>query len=265
MLYALLMKKIFCVFLLITSLSCTSPGEDLFQGYTEGKFVYISSPIGGTLELLKVDSGQSVAQGDPLFSLEQDLESAAMEEARETLQQTEHNLDDLRKGLRAPDLEAIKARREQAEEYLKLSEKEYQRRVQLFKNSSISEDELERTRTDFHIAEQKVEQVRAELESGGLGGREDLIRAAESRVKAAEARLVQIRWTLDQKTKTAPVGGLVFDTNYQQGEWVGAGRPEVALLPPENIKIRFFVPERLIKRLHPGQEVEVIITDDTPI
>ena len=28
-----------------------------------------------------------------------------------------------------------------------------------------------------------------------------------------------------------------------RGEWVAAGAPVVALLPPENIKVRFFVPE----------------------
>jgi HlyD family secretion protein len=41
------------------------------------------------------------------------------------------------------------------------------------------------------------------------------------------------------------------------GEVVPAGRPIVALLPPENVRIRFFVPETEIARLSLGQPVRV--------
>ena len=36
---------------------------------------------------------------------------------------------------------------------------------------------------------------------------------------------------------------LVYDTLYREGEFVAAGLPVVALLPPKNIKVRFYVPE----------------------
>ena len=35
----------------------------------------------------------------------------------------------------------------------------------------------------------------------------------------------------------------MFDTLYREGEWVAAGNPVVELLPPDNVEIRFFVPE----------------------
>ncbi len=52
--------------------------------------------------------------------------------------------------------------------------------------------------------------------------------------------------TSPQKRQTAPQAGLVFDTLFREGEWVAAGRPVVALLPPRNIKVRAFVPEQRI-------------------
>ena len=46
--------------------------------------------------------------------------------------------------------------------------------------------------------------------------------------------------------------GLIFDTLYRAGEWVPAGRPVLALLPPPNIKVRAFVSEARIGQIHPG-------------
>jgi HlyD family secretion protein len=49
----------------------------------------------------------------------------------------------------------------------------------------------------------------------------------------------------------------VFDTLYREGEWVPAGRPIVQILPPENIEVRFFVPEPVAGKLQIGQNIKV--------
>jgi len=41
---------------------------------------------------------------------------------------------------------------------------------------------------------------------------------------------------------------------YRVGEWVPAGSPVVSLLPPGNIKVRFFVPETVVGALKVGQQ-----------
>jgi HlyD family secretion protein len=49
----------------------------------------------------------------------------------------------------------------------------------------------------------------------------------------------------------------VQDTLYRQGEWVAAGNPVVVLLPPENLKARFFVPQEMLPRIKTGETVNV--------
>jgi HlyD family secretion protein len=49
----------------------------------------------------------------------------------------------------------------------------------------------------------------------------------------------------------------VQDTLYRAGEWVATGNPVVELLPPANIKVRFFVPQAALPRIKPGQTVSV--------
>jgi HlyD family secretion protein len=84
----------------VLSGGCTDTGENSFQGYVEGEFVYVASPLGGRLETLSVRRGQTVKVGDPLFQLEKDSEKAAVQEALERLRQAQNRLADLQKGKR---------------------------------------------------------------------------------------------------------------------------------------------------------------------
>ena len=49
----------------------------------------------------------------------------------------------------------------------------------------------------------------------------------------------------------------MYDTLYRVGEWVQAGNPVVQMLPPQNLKVRFFVPEAAIASLAPGRTVAI--------
>lgn len=84
--------------------------------------------------------------------------------------------------------------------------------------------------------------------------KEDLDRA-QARNDQDKAQLAQIKWQLDQKTVKSPVAGTVIDTFYRVGEFVPASFAVVKLLPPQNIKVRFFVPEMDVGKIKVGQAV----------
>ena len=65
------------------------------------------------------------------------------------------------------------------------------------------------------------------------------------------------RWAFDQKQQFAPAAAMVQDTLYRQGEWVAAGNPVVILLPPANIKVRFFVPQAMLPQIKTGEMAKV--------
>ena len=72
-------------------------------------------------------------------------------------------------------------------------------------------------------------------------------------------RLTQAEWNFSQKKRAAPQTGLVYDTMFREGEWVAAGKPVVALLPPQNIKVRAFVPETRVGSIRYGGRVQVMV------
>jgi len=61
---------------------CEKAPGDFFQGYVEGEFVYVSSPLAGTLQKLSVSRGDQVQAGQPLFALDETMEKAAREQAQ---------------------------------------------------------------------------------------------------------------------------------------------------------------------------------------
>jgi HlyD family secretion protein len=83
------------------------------------------------------------------------------------------------------------------------------------------------------------------------------IAAAEAGAAAAQAALAQSRWRELQTAQVAPTAATVFDTLYRVGEQVPANAPVVVLLPPDNLKLRFFVPEPVLGKVAVGQTVAV--------
>jgi HlyD family secretion protein len=237
--------------------SCSGGSSGAFQGYIEGEYVCVAAPLGGALTNLAVARGGSVTNGQLLFELERGSEADAVRQAEKNLAQAQSQLDDLTKGQRPTEIASFEAQLERAKANLKLSGDQFTRREQLGSADVVSKEELDQARTQRDADQAQVNQLAANLETARLGGREDAIRAAQAAVASQTAALDKAKWSFDQKRQFAPTNAFVQDTLYRQGEWVAAGTPVVELLPPANLKVRFFVPETALAQIKTGQSVEV--------
>ena len=238
---------------------CRQSKSNQVQGYVEGEFVYVASPLAGALKSLHVQRGAQVKPGDPLFALDSTSETAARDEAQQRVAQARASLEDAKKGKRPQEIESIEAQLRQAQAALALSEKEFDRQTELARSDATIVQDVDRARSTRDQNLQRVAQIEADLKTAQLGSRSDQITAAEDNVRALEASLARAEWDLSQKHQIASQAGLVFDTLYREGEWVAGGRPVVVLLPPQNIKVRAFVPETRIGTIHLGDLVRVTV------
>ncbi len=236
---------------------CGAPDPGTLQGYAEGEYVRVAAPFAGTLVRLEVARGARVQSGAPLFALESENEAAARREAEDRLRHAEAQLDNARKGLRASELEALRAQLGQAQAAASFSAKDYERTTELVNKGFLSPQTLDQARSNRDRDRMRVAELQAQIRTGHLGSRPDEVRSAQADVAAARASLEQADWALRQKSVASTVSGVVTDTNFVRGEWVAAGAPVVALLPPENIKVRFFVPETRLGAVRVGQAVEL--------
>ena len=248
---------------LLVLIACTKPANDHFQGYVEGEFLRVAAPLAGQLAALSVSRGMVVTAGATLFTLEHSLESGGVAEAEQGLARATSQLADLTKGRRPTEIAALEAQLSQARTAGDLARLEFARTEKLLRSQTISQDKYDRAEADLKSANARTDQLSAELETARLGARPDAVAAARAELQAAQERVRQARWKPDQKNQTAPQGGLVFDTFYTVGEFVPAGYPVVSLLPPGQIKLRFFVPETVVGSLKIGRKVNFSFDGDT--
>ncbi len=186
---------------------CSGNPSGTFQGYIEGEYVYVASPLGGALTNLAVARGDEVKTNQLLFELERGSEADALNAAQKNLAQAKANFE--------------------------LSESTFERRKQLREGNAEV------------ISAEELDQARAQRD------------ADAAQVESQQAALDKAQWSFDQKQQFAPTNAFVQDTLYRSGEWVAAGNPVVVLLPPENLKARFFVPQEMLPRIKAGENVSV--------
>jgi HlyD family secretion protein len=253
------MPRIVLVLLVATMVlaSCSKQETTSFQGYVEGEYVYVASPVGGRLDRLSVERGQTIEAKAALFDLESDSEAAAKRQADEQLKAAESQLADLKTGKRKPEVDVVQAQLAQAVAAAEQALLQLKRDEAQFQAGGISRGQLEDSKSNQDMKASRVRELTEQLEVAKLPAREDQVRAQGAQVEAARAAVSQSSWKLDQKRVAATEGGLVSDTMYRVGEWVPAGSPVVRMLPPKNVKVRFFVPESLVGGLKPGRTVSI--------
>lgn len=236
---------------------CQPTPATTLPGHVEGEYVRVAAAEAGQVIHLAVSRGDRVGVGDPLFDLERERETAILEEANQRLARAEALWQNLRKGQRPEQLEALAAQRRQAEAASTLSQQELARRQKLFQEHAVSAASLDEAKAAQLRDQARVEELDAQQRLARSGARSDEIAAAEAEAAAARATVEQAGWQLRQKQVMAPVAGQVQDTLYLPGEWVSAGAPVVVILPPGNIKARFYVAQPLLGGLRIGRSVQV--------
>ena len=251
------MRPRFTLLALFALAACGESAPPPLQGYVEGEYVRVAAPFAGTLVRLDAQRGQDVRDGAPLFALEAESEDAARREAGERLRRAQAQVEDLKKGKRPSEIGSVRAVLAQAEVAARLSERELDRQNDRVAMGFVSQQRADEARAARDRDRARVAELQNDVTTVAAGARPDEIRAAEAEAAAARESLAQADWRLRQKTVAASVAGTVSDTLFVRGEWVPAGAPVVSLLPPGNVKVRFFVPEPKLGAVKVGQKVEL--------
>ena len=243
---------------LVTLAGCTAGTDDApLSGYAEADLVYLASSSAGTLQTLAVQRGDSVKRGQMLYALDAESEALGRDAALARSERARAQADNLRKGKRPLELKVLDEQLAQAQAALTASTATLARNRQL-----VSQGFLAALRLDEFVAQRdrdaaRLKELQAQRSLATQASRSDEVEAAAAESRGTQADLALARWREGQKLRTTPTDAAVFDVMFRVGEWVPAGAPVVALLPPGALKLRFFVPEPQLGRVAVGTEVAV--------
>lgn len=243
------------VAILLTVTGCGDKPEG-FQGYVEADMVYISPVLGGRLEKIYIDHGDFVKKGSKLFDLDSIEYAAAVAESEANLRKAQDDLNDLLKGVRPEEIKALKAKISKLEAICELAKIVHARNTLLLAKDAIAAKEHDTSRLLQIQNNWEMEESKRNLEIAQLPAREDRIASAREAVKAAENALAGAKWRLEQRFVKANQDAFIFDNLMRQGEYAAAGTPVIMMIPPENMKVRFFVTYPDAQKIHAADRIE---------
>jgi HlyD family secretion protein len=170
---------------------CKERKDPGFQGWVEADMIFVSPDESGRVVKLNVREGDEVKPGDQLYSVDDDLQQADLNQNNATLANAQQT---------------------------------YDRAAALSKTGSG-------TQANYDSAQ-------------------SALRVAEARVNTSQTRLAR-------RKGFAPIAGTIQQIYFREGEMVQAQRPVLSIMPPGNMKLRFFVPETELPKISIGDEVKV--------
>jgi HlyD family secretion protein len=122
-------------------------------------------------------------------------------------------------------------------------------------DDDLQKADLNQQMASLANAQQTFDRAQALSKTGS--GTQASYDAALSALRIAEARVNTSQTRLARRSANAPVAGTVHQIYFREGEMVGQQRPVLSILPPGNMKVRFFVSETELPKLVIGQDVRV--------
>jgi HlyD family secretion protein len=227
-----------------------------FPGYMEADLVLVGSEQGGRVLALSVEEGATVKQGDPVFTLESSEQEASVAAAKARVAEAEARLADAKAEVQRPDeINVLEAALNEAKAMLQVATRNLERAQALFDKGWTTKAQLDDAIAQHDRNEASVAEAEKRIIAAQLPGRSDMIAAAAANAEAARHALAEAEKNFGKRQVFAPADGTVEEVYFRPGEVVNAGQAVIALLPPRNLKVRFFVAEPARAGLQVDQRV----------
>jgi len=244
--------------MLLALAACDNKGKDGYQGYAEADWVFVGPDDAGRLLSLSATEGSQIEKGAPLFSVDDTLELAARDQAQSALQESQAKLARLQAPDKRPEeIAVMQATADRTKAAYEEAEKDLARQQALFTEGHTSKAGLDNavSTRDQDLAAWK--EAQRQITVGNMPAHDLDIAAAQQEVGMNQQALASAQQKLDRRHIVAPVSGLVQEIYYRPGEVVPAGQPVAQLLPPGNLKLRFYVPEPDLPKIVQGGRIAI--------
>lgn len=218
------MRKVMIIIFIFLLISCKDK-PPLYNGYIDADLIYLSSNFAGRLSDLLVSRGQSVENSQLLFKLEPARESFGVK-----MSQLNNN--------------SLLSQREEILDQINYGEINYRRVTMMKKQHAASQNDIDLAKRDLDVLKNQLKSIDFQIKSG-------------------QVDTIDKQWQVDRKEGHANDNGIIFDTYFTKDEFVQAGQPILSLITKKNIKVIFFVPEKMLSNILINQKVK-ISSDGSP-
>lgn len=229
----------------------------LLTGTVEAREIDLSFRVGGHMDQLLADEGDSIKQDDVVARLDTRDFQLALDQATATAAVAQAALTTLRAGTRKQEIHVAEADLQKAREQLTFAKSEVKRVKVLIPKQLATEQQLDSQQLQQKVAEATVEQARQHLLLLQEGTRREDIQHAEKEYAARMEAVDQAQQQLAYTDLVSPVTGMVTVRLKEAGEMVAAGDPVLRVAELARPWVRGYLSESDLGRVHLGQSVKI--------
>lgn len=231
----------------------------VLYGNVDIRQVDLSFRVGGRIAEVLVDEGDSVAPGQPLARLDDDLLTQQRDQAAAELEGQKAALARLERGYRVEEIAQARAAVSGAAALAENAAINLRRVAAMRASNAISQKELDNARAQSREAAAKLRSSQDQLNMLLSGYREEDVQAQKAAVDAASAALNHARIQLRDSVLRAPQKGIVLTRAREAGAIVQAGQTVYTLTLTDPLWLRAYVDEPNLGRVKPGMPVKILV------
>lgn len=213
--------------------------------------------VPGRIVDLPIEEGQFVDQGQLLARLDSAdyHQQVAIDEAALRVQRAQLELG--LAGTRQQELEASQQTLFDARADLEQKKLDFQRADTLYRQLVGPQQSRDQAETNLKRAQATLERAQRLYDEALEGTRKEQLNVDRASVVQAEQKLHLSRIDLDYTALQAPKSGVILVRNAELGEVVAPSTPVVTLGDLNDVRLRAYVSETDLGRIHYGQAVDV--------
>ncbi|MBK8429172.1 MAG: efflux RND transporter periplasmic adaptor subunit [Lewinellaceae bacterium] len=228
--------------------------------------VKISSDVSGEIIELYVKEGDSVTVGQILAKIRPDEYQSALEQGQASVStaRSQRQISSSNVQGSSAQIDQLKADRQRSVSQLEVARNAHQRNEKLYKEGVISASEFDTSLGNLRAAESALAASDASLKSAesNLSSARENVRVADYGINSANARLKELRTSLQKTIITAPVSGIISKLNVEKGERVVgtlqmAGTEMMRIANLRSMEVQVDVSENDILKVSVGDETDV--------
>lgn len=213
-----------------------------------------------------VEEGDKVTKGQVLARLDTDELKIKKSKLQAQIAAQQSVVDKLHNGTRAEDLEAARAKADEAAAQADQARQDLARVENAFASSggkSVSKQDRDAARTKVDVTAAQAEAARQEYEKAQAGPRAEDVSSGEAQLKALQEDAKHVDYLLSQAELKAPADGVIRSRLLEVGDMASPQKPVFKLSLNEKKWVRVYVSEKDLGRIYEGMKAK-IYTDSHP-
>ncbi|MGE4284386.1 MAG: efflux RND transporter periplasmic adaptor subunit [Clostridia bacterium] len=219
--------------------------------------INIVPKVPGKVSSINFEVGQSVNEGDVLFTLDNTDATLQVAQAEASLSSAKVSLQKTKGGAVEQQVSQLRAALANSEMQYNDAKANYERIKELYEAGGMSQQAFEQAQTSYKVAMEQYNSAKTSLDLTVSKINPDNVMAAEAGVKQAQAAYEMAKVQLDNTVVKSPIAGIISFKNIEIGEQVSSAGAAMTVVDLSTVFVETSVPENLINKIRLDDKVQV--------